>query len=221
VSGKLTSTHHEPKHYAIAVRGYYKNVANIPPQTYELHFIKGLLPGYLWIFPFKNNTANVGFGLSSKIALERKINLRKELESLIKTHPNLKERFKDAELIGKIEGHGLPLASRKTTISGNCFMLCGDAASLIDPATGEGIGPAMISGRYAGWQAIKCFEQKNFTASFIKQYDKDIYRKLIRKSRQNYRYQQLILSNEMMFNFTLKVIKRSHFLLRLILGKNY
>lgn len=221
IAKKLTPTKHSPKHYAMAVRGYYKNVSNIPASTYELHFIKGVLPGYLWIFPFTNNTANVGLGVSAYLASKRKINLRDTLEDILKNNPILKERFKDAELIGKIEGGGLPLGSRKTVISGNHFMLCGDAASLIDPATGEGIGHAMISGRYAGWQAIKCFEAKNFSAKFMKQYDKQVYLKLWKKSQMNYLYQRFILNNEWILNFTIKVFKKSDFLLRLVLGKNY
>jgi len=221
VGKKLTSTTHDAKHYAIAVRGYYQNVKDIPAATYELHFIKGVLPGYLWIFPFGNNTANVGLGVSSHLAAKRKLNLRTALEDILKNNPHLQARFKDAELIGKIEGGGLPLGSRKTVISGNHFMLCGDAASLIDPATGEGIGHAMISGRYAGWQAVKCFEANDFSAPFMQQYDKQVYDKLWGKSRMNYLYQRIILNNARLFNFTVKIFKKSTFLLKLVLGKNY
>ena len=52
----------------------------------------------------------------------------------------------DAVQIGNLEGFGLPLGSKVATISGNRFMLAGDAASLIDPVTGDGIGNAMLSG---------------------------------------------------------------------------
>lgn len=220
VSKKLSHIQHDPKHYAIAVRGYFKNVTDIPAETYELHFIKGILPGYLWIFPFKNNTANVGLGLSSAIANERKLNLRDLLQELIKNDPNLKARFKDAELLGEIKGSGLPLGSRKNQISGNNFMLCGDAAGLIDPATGEGIGQAMISGRYAGWHAIKCFEQNDFSSAIMKQYDKQVYKKLWGKSYINYIYQRILLSNEGLFNICLKLFKKYGFLLKWVLGKN-
>jgi geranylgeranyl reductase family protein len=221
IGNKLSPTKHDKKHLAIAVRGYYKNVKDIPASTYEIHFIKGVLPGYLWIFPFKNNTANVGIGVSAHLASKRKLNLRDTLEDILKNNPTLQERFKDAELIGKIEGGSLPLGSRKTVISGDNFMLSGDAASLIDPATGEGIGPAMISGRYAGWHAIKCFEANNFSRKFMKKYDKQVYEKLWKKSQMNYLYQGIILSHEWLFNFTLKAFKKSDFLLKLVLGKNY
>ncbi len=42
----------EPQHYAAGVRAYYTGVTGMHDHSYiELHFLKNLLPGYLWIFP--------------------------------------------------------------------------------------------------------------------------------------------------------------------------
>ncbi len=209
VRKKLTKTQLDPKHHAAAVRAYFKNVKNIPEGTFELHFIKDVIPGYFWIFPLPNNEANVGLGLLSKTVSERKLNLRQEMMRIIETNHAIKERFEGAEMISKVEGYGLPLGSRKTTISGNRFMLCGDAASLIDPLTGEGIGQAIISGRYAGWQAKKCFEQNNFSASFMKQYDKTVYDKLWKEHRRSFIIRELIINNPRIFNFCIHLIKNN------------
>jgi len=215
VRKKLTKTQLNPKHHAAAVRAYFKNVKNIPQGTFELHFIKDVIPGYFWIFPLPNNEANVGLGLLSKTVSERKLNLRQEMIRIIETNPTIKERFEGAEMISKIEGYGLPLGSRKTTISGNRFMLCGDAASLIDPLSGEGIGQAIISGRYAGWQAKKCFEQNNFSASFMKQYDKTVYDKLWKEHRRSFIIRELIINNPRLFNFCIDLIKNNAFFYKL------
>jgi len=192
VKKKLTSDKMDLAHHSSAVRAYYKNVQGIPASTFELHFMKNILPGYFWIFPLPNGFSNVGLGLLSKTISDRKINLRGEMKQIIENVPYLKERFAASELQGDIKGFGLPLGSRKVTISGKHFMLCGDAASLIDPVTGEGIGQAMISGRYAGWQAIKCFKENNFSGTFMKNYDKAVYDKLWKDHRKRYRVQQLI-----------------------------
>jgi flavin-dependent dehydrogenase len=77
----------------------------------------------------------------------------------------------------------LPLLTYKNGISGERFMLCGDAASLVNPATGSGIGQAMQSGRFAGWQAMKCFEKDDFSAGFISSYDKTVYDKIWHENR--------------------------------------
>ncbi|HXD92166.1 MAG TPA: geranylgeranyl reductase family protein [Bacteroidia bacterium] len=212
---KFTQTQLDPKHHAAAVRAYFKNVKGIPESTFELHFIDNVVPGYFWIFPLPNNEANVGLGIVSKSVAAKKLNLRQEMQRIIETNPYIKERFAGAEMISKIEGYGLPLGSRKTTISGDRFMLCGDAASLIDPLTGEGIGQAIISGRYAGWQAKKCFEQNNFSASFMKEYDKTVYDKLWKEHRRNYFIRELIINKPRLFNALTSILNKSKFLYNL------
>ncbi|HTA63208.1 MAG TPA: geranylgeranyl reductase family protein [Bacteroidia bacterium] len=209
---KLTQTQLDPKHHAAAVRAYFKNVKDIPESTFELHFIDNVIPGYFWIFPLPNNEANVGLGIVSKAVAAKKLNLRQEMQHIIETNPTIKERFAAAEMISKIEGYGLSLGSRKTTISGTRFMLCGDAASLIDPLTGEGIGQAIISGRYAGWQAKKCFEQNNFSTSFMKQYDKTVYDKLWKEHRRNYFIRELIINKPKLFDTLTSILNKNKFL---------
>lgn len=197
---KLTGLQPDLQHYGGAVRAYYKNVGGIPDKTYELNFIQSLLPGYFWVFPVKENQANVGVYIPSHVVAKKKINLRKTMEDLIQNHPAIKDRFAGAERIGKIEGYGLPLGSRKTVISGDHFMLCGDAASLIDPATGEGIGQAMISGRFAGWHAVSCFRRSDFSAAFMQQYNKRLYDKIWPVARNSYFLQRRIFPSRRIFN---------------------
>jgi menaquinone-9 beta-reductase len=77
-----------------------------------------------------------------------------------------------------VKGYGLPLGSKKRTCSGDRFLLLGDAAGLIDPFTGEGIGNAIRSGRIAAAHLIKAFEQNRFDARFNTLYDEEIYSKM-------------------------------------------
>jgi len=62
---KVTHTRRDPNHHCGAVRAYYSNVTGIPDRTFEIHLIKDFLPGYFWIFPVRNNMANVGLGVLS------------------------------------------------------------------------------------------------------------------------------------------------------------
>jgi flavin-dependent dehydrogenase len=199
VNRNVAGTRPDPHHHCGAVRAYYSNVSGIPDRTFEIHMIKDLLPGYFWIFPVKDNLANVGLGVLSDVISKRRMNLRTSLLKVVEEVPYLNDRFKNAERIGKIEGFGLPLGSRKVPMSGERFMLCGDAASLIDPLSGEGIGQAIVSGRYAGWQAKKCFDDNNFSASYMKQYDAQVYKKFWSRHRKNYFIQQL-MSREWLLN---------------------
>lgn len=176
------------KHHCAGIRVYYENIAAMhSDQFIELHFYKELIPGYFWIFPLPGNKANVGLGILSDTVSKKKLNLSKLLHELIESHPNLKSRFREARPLESPKGYGLPLGSRKRKLSGNAFLLIGDAAGLIDPFTGEGIGNAIRSGRIAAQWITRSFEQQRFDEVFLKGYDKEIYDKMwteLRISRQ-------------------------------------
>jgi flavin-dependent dehydrogenase len=57
-------------------------------------------------------------------------------------------------------------------------MLAGDAANLIDPVTGEGIGHAALSGMMAAAQAKRSLEANDFSSAFMAKYDSEIYAKI-------------------------------------------
>jgi menaquinone-9 beta-reductase len=205
------SRHHaglekDPKHYAAAIRAYYRNVSGMAKDNFiELHFLKSVTPGYFWIFSLPNGEANVGIGMRSDIVKRRGVNLRKEMERIIAEDPSISPRFKDAELIGKFEGYGLPLGSKSRHISGDHFMLVGDAGHLIDPLTGEGIGNAFYSGIIAAEQAEICLREQNFSADFLISYDVRIQRVLGSEMKLSYKMQQ-IGGNHLLLNFVSNII---------------
>jgi geranylgeranyl reductase family protein len=204
VNKKLGSIKVEKDHYCAGLRQYYEGVTGFSEQkAIELHFYNELLPGYFWIFPLPNGQANVGLGMLSSEVSKRNLNLKEELNQLIKSKPNLKERFKNATALEKPQGFGLPIGSKKRPISGDRFLLLGDAASLIDPFTGEGIGNALRSGRIAADHIVKSVANQDFTASFHKQYDNIIYHKMWNELRLSRKLQKL-LKYPKLFNFVVK-----------------
>lgn len=176
VGKQLGSIVKENDHYCAGIRAYYDGVTDMHPQNFiELHFLEELLPGYFWIFPLPDGQANVGAGMLSSSVSKKKVNLKADMLRAIKDNPNIKQRFKNATLQGKIEGWGLPLGSKQRNISGDHFLLTGDAASLIDPFTGEGIGNAMYSGMLAARHIENCLSENRFDAAFNKAYDHSFY----------------------------------------------
>lgn len=178
VAKKLAQFTVDRKHYSGAVRQYYRNVKGLTGKALEVYFLKGYLPGYFWIFPLANNEANVGFGMLSDTIAKNKIDLKKSLHAIIHEIPEVAERFKDAIPLEDVKGFGLPLGSKKYTLSGNRFMVCGDAAGLIDPFTGEGIETAMDSGKMAASFILKNAASKNYASENLREYDQLVYAKL-------------------------------------------
>jgi geranylgeranyl reductase family protein len=203
----------EARHYSGSVRAYYKNVKGFDAFNHiELHYLKEFLPGYLWVFPLPNGEANVGAGIRTDLIKKNNTNLKKDMLRILKEHPRFKERFKDAELVGDIRGFGLPLGSKKRKISGENYMLIGDAASLIDPLTGEGIGNAAVSGRYAGLHAAEALKANNFSAAFLSQYDKMVYDKLWKELKISAQLQSAFRYGKLITFFAKRLSKNKQFL---------
>jgi geranylgeranyl reductase family protein len=205
-------------HHCAGLRQYYENVTGFSEDNaVELHFYKELLPGYFWIFPLPGNRANVGLGMLSSYVAKRKPNLKMLLQDLISNHPNVKDRFKNAHPLEEIKGFGLPLGSKKRHISGDRFLLLGDAASLINPLSGEGIANAIRSGRVAADHIGEAFQKKRFDASFNLQYDQEIYRRMWGELRLNY-WIQIAMRNPRICNLIVKHGINSPFIQNLVLS---
>jgi menaquinone-9 beta-reductase len=200
--GHLTK---EDKHFAIGVRGYFRNVGNANyPNHAELFFHRKLMPGAFYIAPFRGDVANVNIVMRSDIAKRNKLNLNALFWEAIELHPTLRERFKDAEQIGKLEGSALHLGTKKRAISGDGYMLAGDAGGLIDLISANGIPQAMISGKFAAEQAAIALEKNDFSAATLKDYDKKVFKK-INNDLQLGRIMSPFLSN----NFVLGTINKA------------
>ena len=215
-SRKVAGLEKDNAHHAGAVRAYYKNVKELRKDNFiELHFLEGINPGYFWIFPLPGGNANVGLGMRSDFLKKKSINLRQSFFDIIDNHPAFKDRFRDAEMMGKLEGYGLPLGSKKRVISGDHYMIIGDAGHLIDPLTGEGIGHAFYSGFIAAEQAQVCLEQNQFSAEFMQAYDVRVARVLGAEMKLSYQLQRLMKYSKIV-NFLAAIIAKNKQMLDLL-----
>lgn len=176
VSRQLGGVDLDERNNCVAIRAYYRGVSGMTPGENELHFLPKLLPGYLWIFPLANGMANVGFGMLKKAAAQKKIKLRTILDQLPEYAPELAARLQGAERLGSVQGFALPLHTGRVTMSGSRYLLCGDAAALVDPLQGHGIDHAMTSGVLAAQHARQCFVDNDFSAAKLQAYDLAIRR---------------------------------------------
>ena len=207
IAKKLARQHVEPEHQFAGLRVYYENINSMHSQNFiELHFIKEALPGYLWIFPLPDNQANVGIGILSKHVKEKKLNLKDILKQAIETNPQLKTRFANARAVSDARGWRLPLGSVKRPLSGERFLLTGDAGALIDPFTGEGVGNAILSGKFAAQICSEQLKLNDFSADTLLRYDHLLYKELWSELQISYKIQQLV-RYPWLFNF---VINRLH-----------
>ncbi len=165
--------------WSTAARTYYEGVTGLDGnEGIELHFLPGLLPGYFWIFPMPEGRVNVGVGMPAAFAHRHGLNPKRELLRIVAEEEAIRKRFLQARRVGPVEGGGLPLGTRRRPLSGDGWMRVGDAAALVDPFTGEGIGNAMLSGGLAGRQAVASLGCDLTDASSLAAYDAELYRRI-------------------------------------------
>jgi len=202
VARKRNLYEHDPKHWVVALRCYYKNVTDLTDQI-ELHYVDQVIPGYFWIFPLENGYANVGIGMLHEYIKRRNVDLKKTLEDTIASE-YFRNRFKHAEPMEKPIGWNLPVGSKRRKSYGDGFLLLGDAAGLIDPFTGEGIGNAMYSAKIAVQTAVKALSNKDFSQKFLSRYEDQLWD---------------TIGDELGVSSKLQKIGRSRFLLNLVINK--
>ena len=147
---------------------------------------------------------------------DQRINLKEMLTKAINS-PAFKDRFADAEPLEKPIGWNLPVSSKRRTIHGNGFLLLGDAASLIDPFTGEGIGNALYSASTAIETAVAAGRAGDYSASFLRQYEDALWQTLGSELRLSTQLHRLVRSRSMT-NFLVRKAARSTYVSDLICG---
>ena len=176
---------------SFAVRAYYVNV-NCPINDNRFYLLDELPKGYFWIFPVGKNVYNVGLGVLTNQIKGKKIDVKDAFHDIVNQNSDIRAVLNGAELLDKVKGFRLPLWSRRQPISGEQMMLAGDAAYLVDPLQGHGIDKAMQSGVLAAEQAVLCFEQGDFSATFMQHYDEKVYTQIGKELGRNFRLMQWV-----------------------------
>lgn len=166
-----------------------------------------------------NDFCNIGFGIVNDKTkkTDSRIDIRKKVAQIIESD-RFKTRFENAKLVGNINGFGLPIWTKNERISGERFILAGDAASLVDPIQGHGIDKAIWSGMIAANQIQRCFKHNNFDSDFMLNYEKDINQKFGSELKRSY-YIMKILTNYPIFLKLLFSFPASRSLINLVVKK--
>ncbi len=155
---------------AFAVRQYFEGAEGLH-NSIELHYAADLLPAYGWIFPAgAGGLANVGVGIWG--AEPGTYDLRARLHRFVAEHPYARRRLRRARPLGRSQGYPLDLGASAWITHGAGFLAVGDAASFVDPLTGEGIGTAMVSASIASGVIQEAIAKGDFSRRFLSRYER-------------------------------------------------
>lgn len=151
----------------------------------ELYFGEAIVPvGYAWIFP-KDNIVSVGLGTPLNVAREQRIRLKARLEDFILSHPIAGRKLRDAKVLctqaAMLPHGGLGRADCRivSRVHGNGYLVIGDAAGFVSPATGEGIYYGMKSGEIAAEVAANALHAGDTSERTLVEYREKVLRSVI------------------------------------------
>ena len=171
VTRRLGLIHTKPE--LVAMRQYFTG-DTLPDGPLEIHFTPTIVPGYTWLFPVGDGRINIGTGSFSRRVAQGKLNLHKELDQFIAHHPVTANRLQQLKPAGPLKGHPLRTNLDETQTHADRILVTGDAAGLVNPFTGVGIGQAMRSGELAAQHALLALRHGAFSAQELASYSQDL-----------------------------------------------
>ena len=131
---------------AIAIRAYidspnYLEIFKERTLMFEINV--SAIKGYAWAFPSKGDLLNIGIGVPLSVFKKEKMDIKNLLDEFVKT---LESRGVIVENLRMEKSFMLPFASSRPKLGHNRVALIGDAGSMINPMSGEGIFYGMEAG---------------------------------------------------------------------------
>ncbi len=148
VGRSLGLLRNDPLYMGVSLRAYMTGVRGVS-DFLEIYPEDAISPGCGWIFPLGGGRANVGVGFMLYARRFRDLNLNRLWETFLTRTRYAAEKLASAETLERPRG-----AILRVGLKGSCprranVILAGDAASMTNPISGEGITYALESGRWA------------------------------------------------------------------------
>ena len=191
-------------HKAIAIRAYIDS-----PNYLEIFKERTLMfeinvsaeKGYAWAFPSKGNLLNIGIGVPLNIFKKEKLDINVLLQDFI---TQLTNRGVLVENIRDEKSYLLPFASSRPKFKNDINVaLIGDASSMINPMSGEGIFYGMEAGYLLAKNTYNLIDSPDLTKG-IADYEK-AFSKRFRKHYLSCALARLLLQSPFMTKRLLKV----------------
>jgi flavin-dependent dehydrogenase len=145
LSGQLGGKHRSKKHGSAAVFGHFEGVTRLTGMD-EGNITAGWLDdGWCWLIPFKDGTMSVGVVCHPDYIKTRRTPLDQFLLDTLRQSPPIAKRMEHAKPLTPAYA-AANFAYRRRTMTGEGYLIVGDAFAFIDPVFSSGVHLALNSG---------------------------------------------------------------------------
>jgi menaquinone-9 beta-reductase len=179
---------------AVARRQYFRNVEGPDKQNLHVFITEDMNShgaGYGWVFYMGDGTANVGAGVSTAALARTGRNLKDFYDRFLE-EPQMVRWLENATPEGPPRSWSLKMGMWGAKRYGQGVMAVGDAGSMVHPISGEGVGYALESGRLAATWVHEAHARKDFSASVISGYERQLRHRRAREHLSGYALVNLV-----------------------------
>ena len=144
LSAQLGGKHRSQTHNSAAIFGHFEGVGRLPGKDEGNITVGWLDHGWCWLIPFKDGTTSVGVVCWPDYIKSRTVPLDQFLLDTLRQSPPIAQRMSQAKLLTPVYA-AANFSYRRKTMSGNGYLMVGDAFAFIDPVFSSGVHLALNS----------------------------------------------------------------------------
>jgi len=174
LASQLKSKQKNPQHAMAAIYGHFKNVERRPDKDAGNISIYWFKHGWIWLIPLKDGTMSIGCVCWPDYLKLRTTSLEKFLLQALQLIPEVSTRINNAQLEGSVHATA-NYSYQSTLMSGDGFLLIGDAYAFVDPVFSSGVFLAMQSAVRASDLVDQLLNKPTQAKQLIKQFENAVH----------------------------------------------
>ena len=175
LSGQLGGKHRSKKHSSAAIFAHFEGVTRLTGMDEGNITVGWLDDGWCWLIPFKDRTMSVGVVCHPDYMKSRKAPLDQFLLDTLRQSPLIANRMEKAKPLTTTYA-AANFSYRRETMSGDGYLMIGDAFAFIDPVFSSGVHLALNSATM-GAEVVNAFLRGSPDyAARVKQFERTVQR---------------------------------------------
>lgn len=169
----------DPKLRKMSLFGHFENIPRPPGPDAGNIVVVLLQDGWFWFIPLAGRVTSVGLVLDSRRYTERGLQPEEAFEEAVINCPAAGRLLRSARRVSSIQATS-GWSYRCSRVSGDGYLLLGDAAGFVDPVFSSGVHLAISSGELAANAVLRGLQQGDLSGRALAQYERSHQRELSR-----------------------------------------
>src|SRR5690242_12924922 len=170
---KLKKTYEHLQKFSVFA--HYENIDRLPGKDATLiRMVRGL-DRWFWMIPLTETRTSIGVVMDTKAFRATKMTPEAALEKFIADQPLMAERMQSAVRVSPVYSTS-DFSYRNKTLSGDRWLMVGDAAGFIDPVFSSGVFMAIMSAERAADTLLAVFQDERKRHRLFTKYARSVHR---------------------------------------------